>query len=74
MKRLINWFKNKTKPTLKIVKETELDGTIRYFAYYGGVCKKCFYTQEEVDEWVNEVILLTAMGYPTKEVIKSIEI
>ena len=74
MKQILNWFKKKTKPTLKIVKETKLDGTVNYFAYYDGVCQKCFYTQKEVDEWVNKVILISAMGYPTKEIIKDIDI
>lgn len=74
MKRLLNWFKKKRKPSLKIVKETKLDGKVLYFAYYKGVCQKCFYTQKEVDEWVNEVVLMSAMGFPIKEIVKYIEI
>ncbi len=74
MKRILNWFKNKTKPTLKIVKETKIDGTVFYYAYYNDVCQKAFYTQKEADEWINKVVLISAMGYPIRETIKNIHI
>jgi len=78
MKRILNWFKKKQpsikKASLKIVKETKIDGTVNYFAYYDGVCQKCFYTQKEAVDWVLKVVQISAMGYPTKEIIKDIDI
>lgn len=79
MKRILNWFKKKQpfeikKASLKIVKETKIDGAVSYYAYYDDVCQKAFYTQKEADEWINKVVLISAMGYPTREIIKDIYI
>jgi hypothetical protein len=73
MKRILNWFKKK-QPTLQIVKETKIDGTVNYFAYYDGVCQKAFYTQKEAEDWALKVVQISAMGYPKKEIIKDIDI
>lgn len=74
MKRILSWFKKKRKSSLKIVKETKIDGEVSYFAYYNDVCQKAFYTQKEADEWINKVVLISAMGYPVKEIIKDVDI